>query len=430
MLRQIIWKNLTANEQQKVLQRPAAPTAEILRQTQQIIERVRQEGDIAIRQFSMKFDHIPLENFQVTEEEFAEAEFKVNHEGKNALMTAAKNIETFHRAQLPQSIKVETMPGVLCEMEYRAIQRVGLYVPGGTAVLPSTVLMLGIPAKIADCPLRVLCSPPRRDGSMDPHILMAAKFCGINKIFKIGGAQAIAAMAYGTDTVPKVDKIFGPGNQWVTQAKILVAQEASGAACEMPAGPSEQMLIADAAADPEFVTADLLSQAEHGVDSQVIFICDDQAFVHKINQALALQIGGLARKNIIEQSLSNSSAIIVDDLMTAIDIANAYAPEHLLLQVNNPRTFVKKIQCAGSVFLGPWSSEAVGDYASGTNHVLPTYGYARSFNGVSVNDFMKRITFQELTRQGLENIAPTVATLARIEGLEAHARAVTLRVRL
>lgn len=428
MLKQIIWKNLTTTERQKVLQRPAAPTTASLQQTQLIIDRVRNEGDAAIRQFSQQFDKVDLNTFQVTAEEFKAAEYKIDDVAKNALMLAAKNIETFHSAQYPKNISIETTPGVVCEMQYRAIQRIGLYVPGGTATLPSTLLMLGIPAKIAGCPLRVLCSPPRKDGSIDPHILLAAKFCGIDNVFKMGGAQAIAAMAYGTDTVPKVDKIFGPGNRWVTQAKILVAQDVTGANYEMPAGPSEQMVIADADANAEFVAADLLSQAEHGSDSQVILICNDQQFAHAVNQCITRQISQLPRKAIIEQALISSSTIIVDNLTTAIDIANVYAPEHLLLQVKNPRQLIEKIHCAGSVFLGAWSTESVGDYASGSNHVLPTYGYARSFSGVSVHDFMKRITFQELSQQGLENIAPAVITLARIEGLEAHARAVTVRI--
>lgn len=427
MLKQIIWQDLSNAEQRKILQRPLTANSASREKVQQIIDRVRQEGDAALKALTLQFDKVALENLKVTEYEFAQAEKNITAEARSALQLAAKQIETFHRAQLPNAIKVTTAPGIYCEMQYRAIEKVGLYVPGGTARLPSAVLMLGIPAKLAGCHLRILCSPPRPDDSMDPHILFAAQLCGIENVYKIGGAQAIAAMAYGTATIPKVDKIFGPGNSWVTQAKILVAQDSSGANYDSPAGPTEQMVIADKNANSAFIAADLLSQAEHGVDSQVIFASDSEPMLQQVNKAIEQQLKTLPRKEIAQKALENSYGVLVPSISAAIEISNQYAPEHLILQVENPRQYIEKIQAAGSVFLGPWASESVGDYASGTNHVLPTYGYARSWSGLSLQAFLHSITFQELTPEGLNYIAPTVATLASLEELEGHRRAVMIR---
>lgn len=427
MLAVINWKNLSAAEQIKILQRPASPTVNKIEQTQQIINQVRTEGDVALKNLTEIFDKVRLDTLLVTTAEILNAEEKIDIKVKQALKQAMQQLQLFHEAQLPDAIQVETNPGVFCEMHYRAIQNVGFYIPGGTASLPSTVLMLGIPARIAGCSQRILCTPPRQDGSVDPYILYAAKLCGINKIFKIGGAQAIAAMAFGTESVLKVDKIFGPGNSWVTQAKILCSQDPEGANYDLPAGPTEQMIIADKTANPIFAAADLLSQAEHGADSQVILISDDKILIDAVNQQIEQQLLTLPRRAIAEKALVNSYAIIVDNLSEAFALANRYAPEHLLLQVANPRAYIEKIENAGSVFLGHWAPESVGDYASGTNHVLPTYGYGKSFSGLGVVDFMKRITFQELTAQGLSEIAETVETLAAIEDLQGHKRAVSLR---
>lgn len=428
MLQIIQWQTLSVQQQEEVLLRPSTPNRASLQKTQEIIDAVRVEGDAALKRLTQLYDRVTLDNLRVNEAEFMAAEKIVNDTVERALKNAAANIEKFHQAQYPNNLQVTTSPGIECALEWRALARVGLYVPGGTASLPSTVLMLGIPAKIAQCPIRILCTPPRPDGSVDPNVLVAAKICGINQVYKIGGAQAIAAMAYGTESIPAVDKIFGPGNSWVAQAKLLVAQDAAGASFDLPAGPSEQMVIADKTANPAWVAADLLSQAEHGVDSQVILICDDVNFAEQVNLEIQKQIKLLPRREIIIQALAHGRTIIVADIETAIVISNRYAPEHLILQIKNPRDHIKYITAAGSVFLGPWAPESVGDYASGTNHVLPTYGYARNCSGLAVTDFMLRITFQELTQQGLVNLAPTVETLAAVEKLDAHRRAVSIRV--
>ncbi len=428
MLRIIIWQELSARQQAEILARPAAPNRASLQKTQVIVDAVRAEGDAALKRFTELYDNVALDNLQVDVAEFIAAEEAVSTTVKTALKNAAKNIEKFHQAQYPADLKVTTSPGIECALEWRPLQRVGLYIPGGTASLPSTVLMLGIPAKIAGCPVKILCSPPRPDGSIDPHVLVAAKICGIEQVYKVGGAQAIAAMAYGTESIPAVDKIFGPGNSWVAQAKLLVAQDADGATFDLPAGPSEQMVIADQDANPAWVAADLLSQAEHGIDSQVILICNDLQFAEQVNLQINEQIKSLPRHEIAVKALIHARAIIVSDMMMAIEIANRYAPEHLILQIKNPRDHIKYITAAGSVFLGPWAPESVGDYASGTNHVLPTYGYARNCSGLAVTDFMLRITFQELTQAGLQNLASTVEILAEIEGLAAHRQAVSIRI--
>lgn len=425
----IIWKNISETEQDKILRRPSTTSALNLRaKVQEIINDVRLNGDTACKKLTKKYDNVDVMNMMVSAEEFILARSQVKQSTVTAMEKIINQLYAFHIKQKQNDIRVETATGIVCERQSRPIQRVGLYIPGGTAPLVSTVLMLGVPSQIADCAIRILCSPPRKDGSIDPHILVAAELCGINKIYKIGGAQAIAAMAFGTETIPKVDKIFGPGNPWVTQAKMLVAQETEGALYEMPAGPSEVMVIADANANPEFVAADLLSQAEHGRDSQVFLVCTDCNIANKVNQAIKTQIKLLTRSSIAEDALINSSIILVDTIQEAIVIANRYAPEHLILNIKNPRDYLEHIQCAGSVFLGQWSPEAAGDYASGTNHVLPTGGFAKCLSGLSVNDFTKSITIQELTREGLSTIAEMIRELTNVEGLDAHQKAVDIRL--
>jgi histidinol dehydrogenase len=429
MLTPIVWKDLNQKQQETLLQRPVQQNENLAQQVQAIITKVREGNDSAIKDLTQKFDGVSLDNLQVTEREFVEARKRISTETFEAILRAIKQIEAFHIQQMPTNIRVETSPGIVCERQTRSIQRVGLYIPGGSAPLVSTVTMLGVPAKIAGCQLRVLCTPPRKDGTIDPHILVAAQLCDIQKVYKVGGAQAIAAMAYGTETIPKVDKIFGPGNSWVTQAKINVAQDVAGALYDMPAGPSEVLVIADETANPEFVAADLLSQAEHGADSQVILLCTNTKVANEVGIALERQLKLLSRKDIAEQSLKISSLILVESLKDALNISNHYAPEHLILQVKNARQYMDKIECAGSVFLGAYSPESAGDYASGTNHVLPTYGYAKSLSGLSVGDFMKAITFQELSYEGLADIAGTIRALTQVEGLDAHRLAVDVRLK-
>ncbi len=429
MLSPIIWKKLSKDERLKLLQRPFKENGgDFTGKVQEIVNRVRSQGDVACKEMTKKFDGVDLTAFEVQAEEFEDARKKVSAVTRRAILRVIDQLNAFHSPQLLKNIKVETSAGIFCESQSRPIQRVGLYIPGGSAPLVSTVLMLGVPAKIASCPVRIMCSPPRQEGGIDSNILVAAELCGIEKIYKLGGAQAIAAMAYGTETIPKVDKIFGPGNSWVTQAKILVSQDAAGAIYDLPAGPSEVMVIADSGANPEFIAADLLSQAEHGSDSQVMLICTDIDLSNKVSGAIERQINVLSRRKISEQAFKNSYLIIVDSIFDAIDIANEYAPEHLIMQIEEPRCYLEKIQNAGSVFLGPWSPESAGDYASGTNHVLPTHGFAKNLSGLSVRDFMKTITIQELTRDGLTDIADTIRELATIEGLDAHKKAVDIRL--
>lgn len=423
------WSQLTAAEQTQLMERPAlTQRPELAANVRAIVERVRSTGDAALREYTTQFDRVTLDALCVSAEEMAAAHATVAPQALAALQRAHAQIEIFHRAQRPTPLDVTVAPGIRCERQFRAIDRVGLYVPAGSAPLPSTVLMLGVPAQIAGCATRVLCSPPRADGSIDPHILVAATFCGIDHIYKIGGAQAVAAMAYGTATIPKVDKIFGPGNAWVTAAKQLVAHDPAGAACDMPAGPSEVLVIADAQANPTFVAADLLSQAEHGPDSQVVLVTTDAALADRVAQAIDELLRTLPRREIAAQALINSLAIVVRDLDEALVVSNAYAPEHLIIQVRDPRALMPQVRNAGSVFLGAWSPESVGDYASGTNHVLPTYGFARAYSGLSVEAFGTQITFQELTADGLRDIGPTVETLAGVEQLDAHALAVRVRL--
>ena len=429
MLKINTWKNISKIEQAKLLERLLqADNSHLKSRVQDIIKSVCAGGDTALKNLTQQHDGVWLDDIQVSTNEFANARKQIQDSTYQAIVRAIQQIYIFHNKRKPIDIQIEISPGIVCATQVRPIQRVGLYIPAGSAPLVSTVLMLSIPAQIANCAIRVLCSPPTKAGIIDPHILVAANLCGINKIYKVGGAQAIAAMAYGTETIPKVDKIFGPGNSWVTQAKMLVAQDVMGAVCDMPAGPSEVMVIADYNANPKFIAADLLSQAEHGGDSQSILICTDITVANKVNQEIQRQIEYLSRHLIIKQALKNSCVILVDTVIEAINIANEYAAEHLIIQIAQPRNYLPTITCAGSIFLGPWSPESAGDYASGTNHVLPTYGFAKVLSGLSVGDFMKTMTIQELTQTGLTSIAETIKELAKVEGLDAHRNAVDIRI--
>ncbi len=428
-MKQVVWQELDPEGREALLRRPALAQDERLQaEVARILERVRRDGDRALTELTEELDGVRLSAFEVAEEEFGAAEDALTQTQRDALAAAEKNIRTFHEAQLPEPIVVETAPGVVCERVVRPIQSVGLYVPAGNAPLPSTALMLAIPAALAGCRTRLLCTPPQADGRADPAVLTAARSCGVQRVFKLGGAQAIAAMAYGTESVPKVQKVFGPGSTWVTAAKAQVAQDPLGAARDLPAGPSELLVIADDTANPAFVAADLLSQAEHGPDSQVLLVTTSAAICARTLAEIKTQQLSLSRREIVSQSLQYSVAIFVDNLDTAIEIANLYAPEHLILQVENPRAWLDGIQAAGSVFLGPWAPETVGDYCSGTNHVLPTYGFARSYSSLGVDDFLRSMSVQELTPAGLAAVGPIAETLADLEGLDAHSRAVRQRL--
>jgi histidinol dehydrogenase len=424
-----IWQELSADEQEAALARPALTNdAALAGRVAEIVERVRTDGDSALRDLTARFDRVSVASLEVNAAEFEAAERELTETQRAAIRTAAANIEAFHRPQLPQPFAVDTARGVRCERVVRAIERVGLYVPAGSAPLPSTALMLGIPARLAGCATRVLCSPVQASGRVDAAVLYAARVAGVDRVFKIGGAQAIAALAYGTESVPKVDKIFGPGNTWVTEAKAQVDRDPAGAARDYPAGPSEVLVIADAAANPTFVAADLLSQAEHGEDSQSLLLTTSFELARAVIAAVEAQKARLTRRRLVESALEHASAIVVADLATAFAVANRYAPEHLILQIEQPRDWLPRISAAGSVFLGPWTPESVGDYCSGTNHVLPTYGYARRYSSLGVADFVRSMTVQELTLEGLQTIGPVATTLAGLEGLDAHAWAVEERL--
>ncbi len=408
------------------LARPAGePAAGRREKVASILAAIRAEGDVAVRRFAAQFDGFVSGQLAVAAEEFAAAEMALSPELRSAIRQSYANIRAFHERQKEFFEPLETMPGVLCWRESVAIDKVGLYIPGGTAPLFSTVLMLGAPAQIAGCEEVVLCTPPQADGTIHPAVLYAASLCGIRRVFRVGGVQAIGAMAYGTGTVPKVWKIFGPGNPWVTAAKQLVSLE--GVAIDLPAGPSEVCVVADAAANPCFIAADLLSQAEHGPDSQVVLVSDSRALIKRVEQELATQLAGLPRRALAEQALQHSTAVLVHNLDEALAVSNAYAPEHLILQVAEPERWAAKVTSAGSVFLGGFTPESAGDYASGTNHTLPTGGCARAYAGVSLDSFVKKITFQQIDRSGLARLGPVIVEMARAEGLEAHARAVELR---
>ncbi len=410
-----------------LLARPSFDAQELLPRVQAIIEDVRLRGDTAVLQYTNDFDKVQLKSIALNEDIKANAETKLSASLKAAIQLAKGNIEKFHQAQLQKMERIETMPGVWCWRKSVGIETVGIYIPGGTAPLFSTVLMLGIPAKIAGCKKIILCTPPNdNEGNIHPAIIYAATLVGVTHIYTIGGVQAIAAMAYGTDTIPKVNKIFGPGNQYVTAAKQLVQQ--AGVAIDMPAGPSEVCVWADDAAIPSFVAADLLSQAEHGADSQVLLVASNEKVVENVQAELAIQLEQLSRKELAAKALANSKAIILNNTSDALLLVNQYAPEHLILSIENADIIAEKVCNAGSVFIGNYSPESVGDYASGTNHTLPTNGYAHAYSGVSVDSFVKKITFQQLTERGLINIGQAVMEMANAESLDAHANAVAVRL--
>ena len=428
-MQRYIWEELSPSEQDRLLQRPAlAADDRLRREVAGILARVRSEGDSALVELTRELDRVEITGLLVSSREFDEAKTALQPAERSAIRMAAENISRFHRAQLPQPLSVETTPGVVCERLVRPIASVGLYVPAGSAPLPSTALMLGVPANLAGCPTRVLCSPPRADGRVDPAVLYAAGICGISIVVRAGGAQAIGAMAYGTESVPRVDKLFGPGNPWVTEAKEQVAADPRGAARDLPAGPSEVLVIADDKANPSFVAADLLSQAEHGIDSQVILLTPSEGLLNRVLSEIESQTQSLSRREIVCESLAHSRVILVRDLPTAVEISNRYAPEHLIMQIEQPREILDQIVAAGSVFLGPWAPETVGDYCSGTNHVLPTYGFARAYSGLGVTDFLRTMTVQTLTEDGLRAIGPIAEQLAALEGLDAHGQAVRKRL--
>ncbi len=418
--------NPAKEELEDLLSRPTIKLKSLKKVIKPILKSVKRRGDNALKRFALEYDHAEIKDVLVTKEEIKAAEKSISVDLKEAIHQAVKNIENFHSQQVQKELVVETMLGVTCMRRSVAIEKVGLYVPGGTAPLFSTVLMLGIPAKIAGCKEVVLCTPPNKKGEIYPAILYAAKLVGIHKVVKAGGAQAIAAMAFGTESVPRVSKIFGPGNQYVTAAKQYVSQK--GIAIDMPAGPSEVAIYADETAVPDFVAADLLSQAEHGVDSQVLLVANSVEVKNSCMEALESQLQKLPRKRIAEQSIAKSVAIVVEKEQDAIDILNEYAAEHLILSVKNPEAIADKIINAGSVFLGNFAPESVGDYASGTNHTLPTNRAALAYSGVSVDSFVKKITYQKLTEKGIKNIGPTVEVMAAEEQLDGHKNAVTLRL--
>jgi len=414
-----IWKDL--------LKRPAIDTTSLETTVQSVLSDIKVHGQIAVRKYTLQFDKVDLENILVSDIEFSSAEKLISEELKQAIQLAKKNIETFHSAQKDNAQIIETMPGVSCWRKSIAIQKVGLYIPGGTAPLFSTILMLGVPAKLAGCEEIILCTPPDINGNINPSILYTAQLIGITKVYKVGGVQAIGAMAYGTEIIPQVCKIFGPGNQYVTCAKQIVNKQ--GVAIDMPAGPSEVAVLVDETCVPEFVAADLLSQAEHGSDSQVILVSTNESIIQTIQTELEKQLAVLPRKDLASKALENSKAILVKTNSEAINLLNEYAPEHLIIACANDEQLAEQVLNAGSVFLGNYSCESAGDYASGTNHTLPTNGYAKAYSGVSLDSFVKKITCQKLSKEGIKSIGPAIELMAEAEGLQAHKNAVTLRLK-
>ena len=423
----ILITNPDKDQWANLLKRPTLDTESLFDTVKAIIERVKTEGDRAVLDYEAQFDKVSLSSLSVSAQEMDEAETLVSDELKAAIRLSAQNIETFHAAQRFNGPKVETQPGVTCWQKAVAIEKVGLYIPGGTAPLFSTVLMLALPARIAGCREIVLCTPPARDGKVHPAVLYAARVAGVSRIFKAGGVQAIAAMAYGTESVPKVYKIFGAGNQYVTAAKQLVSLR--DVAIDMPAGPSEVEVLADESANPTFVAADLLSQAEHGVDSQALLITTSATLQQAVKAEVERQLALLPRKEIAERSLANSKLIVVSSIDEALEMTNQYAPEHLIIETTNPEEEAAHVVNAGSVFLGPYSPESAGDYASGTNHTLPTNGYAKAYSGVSLDSFIRKITFQQLTLEGIQRIGPAIEIMAANEHLDAHKQAVSVRIK-
>ena len=423
------WSDLNARARLEAIRRPGERLQQrIFDDAQRIIDEVRRGGDAALARLTLELDGARLASFRVSDQEFMQAQQQLTATQQAALARAVANVRRFHEAQESSALSLEISPGVRCERFEVPIAAVGLYVPAGSAPLPSTAIMLAVPAEIAGCPRRILCTPPRRDGTADPAVLVAARLCGVSELFKLGGAQAIAAMAFGTETVPKVDKVFGPGNAWVGAAKELVASAPGGAARDLPAGPSEVLVIADESARAEFVAADLLAQAEHSPDAQVLLVTTSVALACAAQVAIDRQRARLERHAIVDASLRAARIILVEDLEAAFAVSNAYAPEHLIISVVDARGWLARVTSAGSVFLGNWTPEPMGDYCSGTNHVLPTGGAAHAVSGLALADFTKRITVQELTPAGLEDLGPVARTLALLEGLDAHANAVTVRL--
>ncbi|HRQ64505.1 MAG TPA: histidinol dehydrogenase [Xanthomonadaceae bacterium] len=423
------WQVLDGSARTRLLARPQLSRApELIDGVARIIEQVRADGDLALRALTRRFDQCEIADFLVDDAEIAGALSAIDPELDVALDAAIARIEQFHVACAPTPVRVETAPGVVCERISRPIRSVGLYVPAGSAPLPSTAIMLGVPARLAGCRHVLMCTPPRADGCVDPAVLAAAAKCGVRRVFKLGGAQAIAAMAYGTGSVQRCDKVFGPGNAWVTEAKQQVACDPAGAAIDLPAGPSEVLVIAERGADAELIASDLLAQAEHGPDSQVVLVSPDAELLRAAGAAMSTQLRRLSRAEIVESALRHARLILASDLEQAFAISNEYAPEHLILHLAEPRAWLERVEAAGSVFLGAWTPEALGDYCSGTNHVLPTYGWARACSGVSLESFMTRITVQEATLAGLRAIGPDAVAMATAEGLDAHRRSVTLRL--
>ncbi len=420
------FRHLNATEMEKLCRRNPIADPSIMATCRAVFNDVEGRGDEAIHEYALRFDGVEINEFRVLRQEFSRAQRQISRQALQALETAATNIRKFHLSQRISEESVEVQPGVRCWRESRAISSVGLYVPGGSTILPSSVLMLGIPAQIAGCSRVVLCVPPQPQGLVSPEVLAAAQIAGVQEVFKIGGAQAIAAMALGTDTVPKVEKILGPGNRWVQTAKLLATLR--GVGIDMVAGPSELLVVADDLAQPHFVANDLVSQAEHGRESRVILLSTSEPLIEEVNRLVWEQTEDLPRGNLAAEALHESFTMVVESLEEALEFSNLYAPEHLILHVENPRQWATRVQCAGSVFLGPWSPGVAGDYASGTNHTLPTSGMAKAFSGVSLDSFVKNISFQELTCEGLRGLAPTLEILAELEGLEAHRRAVSCRL--
>ncbi|MEA3173615.1 MAG: histidinol dehydrogenase [Gammaproteobacteria bacterium] len=428
-MRTLVWSGLNAAEQRDALRRPTQrDAARVADAARDIVAQVRQQGDAAVFSLTEKFDGASLTQLQVSTAEFDAADRALSVVQHAAIERALEAIRVFHAAQASAPIRINTARGVLCERFSVPIRAVGLYVPAGSAPLPSTALMLAVPAAIAACPVRIMCTPPSATGAADPAVLVAARKAGVTQVFKAGGAQAIAAMAYGTASIPKCDKVFGPGNAWVTAAKLLISQDAAGAAADLPAGVTEVLVIADDSARADFVAADLLAQAEHSPEAQAILVTTHAALAEAVADEVTRQRRLLSRGEILDQSIASIRLIVVDTLETALGIANAYAPEHLLLEVREPRVWLSRVTAAGAVFLGSWSPESMGDYCSGPNHTLPTYGYARSYSGLSLEDFQKRITVQEISPAGLREMGPTAQILAGLEGLDAHAAAVTIRL--
>lgn len=425
----IFWNSLSSAEQVQALARPAMSSdSRVKDAVRSVLAEVTTHGDSAVKALTAKFDGVELDSLILSAAAKTKALASLSQERKDAITLAYENIRAFHQAQQPQDVSLMTRPGVECQLKHVALEAVGMYIPGGTAPLPSTVLMLGTPAQVAGCPRKILCSPPNQAQSLAPEIIFAAELCGVDEIYLCGGAQAIAAMAIGTESIAKVDKIYGPGNQFVTEAKQQVSLIPSGPAIDMPAGPSEVLVLADRAANAEFVAADLLSQAEHGIDSQAILVCDDAKFAQSVIAAVTHQLSQLSRAEIASQAMQHARFIVCEDIATAIHVSNQYAPEHLIVQVSALNEVVPQLKHAGSIFVGPYSPESAGDYASGTNHVLPTYGFSRAYSSLGLLDFYRRYTVQTLSAQGLQNIGPAIMSLADAEGLDAHRNAVKIRL--